>query len=59
MNKVRFIRDLLFAFLSGGGQKIDKELEAWEDTVEIMNDPKLMDKITEVRSQIAKSSPNA
>lgn len=40
----------------GGIKRVDKEVDVWQDTTEVLNNPRLMNKIKEVRSRIAKSS---
>ena len=51
--------DILVSYLKAGKNGVEKELEAWESTIEVLNDKKTMDKIKSIRERIAKSTPHA
>ena len=53
--KISFTLDIIKSYLFKGKKGLDSELETWEDTIEIMNDNSLMNKINEVRSRVANS----
>ena len=51
--KVVFIVDLTKSFIFNGNRGFDATLQQWEDTVEIINDKYLMEKIKQSRQRMA------
>jgi len=56
LEKFELVKDLLLAFFIGGIKKVENELDTWEDTIEVFNDNRLMERIKEIRSRTAKSN---